>query len=59
MLQSLGLDLVSGVIVALRVIGARQSSVIIRFTIMWPSGSSVICRPSGFLTTGVMIMWNN
>jgi hypothetical protein len=39
--------------------GALQSLVIIRFTILWSSGSSVIWRPSGFLTTGVPIVWKN
>jgi hypothetical protein len=41
------------------VIGARQSSVIIRFMIRRPSSSCVICRPSRFLTAGVPIMWKN
>jgi hypothetical protein len=41
------------------VIGARQSLVIIRFTIRLPSRSCVIYRPSGFLTAGVPIMWKN
>jgi hypothetical protein len=38
---------------------ALQSSVIIRFTILWPLGSFVICRPSRFLTAGVPIVWKN
>jgi hypothetical protein len=39
--------------------GALQSSVVIKFTIIWPSRSLVILRPSGFLTTGVPIVWKN
>jgi hypothetical protein len=40
--------------------GAHQSSVIIRFTILWPSGYyCVICRHSRFLTPGVPIVWKN
>jgi hypothetical protein len=39
--------------------GAHQSSVIIRFRILQPSGSCVICRSSGFLTVSVPIVWKN
>jgi hypothetical protein len=39
--------------------GARQSLIIIRCTILRLSGSCVIYRPSRFLTTGVPIVWKN
>jgi hypothetical protein len=39
--------------------GARQSLVIIRFTIRCLSRSCVIYRPSGFLTASVSIVWKN
>jgi hypothetical protein len=39
--------------------GARQSSVIIRCTILRPLGFCVICSPSGFLTAGVAIVWKD
>jgi hypothetical protein len=37
--------------------GARQSSVIIRCTVMRSSKSCVIYKPLGFLTAGVPIVW--
>jgi hypothetical protein len=37
----------------------RQSSIIIRFTILRPSNSCVIYRPLGFLTAGVPIVCKN
>jgi hypothetical protein len=39
--------------------GALQSSVIIRLTILWPSRSSMICRPLELLTASVPIVWKN
>jgi hypothetical protein len=38
---------------------ALQSLIMIKFTIVWPSRSYVIFRPSRFLTTGVPITWKN
>jgi hypothetical protein len=46
-------------LLCLNLLASLWSSVIIICMILRSSGSGVICRPSGFLTAGVPIVWKN